>query len=277
MNASATDQTGLMDHAITDRDDVRRVLIAGDTHLNTAWLNRLVDAAAENDCTVIVQVGDFGYFPEHRDGLRYLTAVEHSCAINGVELWFIDGNHDDHTSLANLDHNHLPVAVSDHVTYLPRGTRRRLGGAVFGFVGGAFSIDWRDRVAGRDWWPNEMTEASDVARLGLDPLDVLITHEAPAGVNLLSSWKLPAEDQVRADGVRSLIAQAVTTTTPRLVVHGHWHHGYDTELAWIDRAETERAGSLMWGSTRVVGLGCDGDVNRGWIVLEISTLDVHWP
>ena len=242
--ASQPDHTGLMDRAVTERDDVRRVLIVGDTHGKTAWLNRLADAAAESDCTIIIQVGDFGYFPEHRDGPRYLTAVEHVCANSGAELWFIDGNHDDHTSLANLDHNHFPVGISDHVTYLPRGSRIRLGGTAFGFIGGAFSIDWRDRVVGRDWWPSETTEGSDVARLGLDPLDVLITHDAPAGVNLLSSWKPPAADQVRADEVRWLIAQAVTTTTPRLVVHGHWHHGYETELSWIDRAETERAGSL---------------------------------
>ena len=167
---------------------------------------------------------------------------------------------------AAAEHRHLPVAISDHVTYLPRGTRLRLGGTAFGFLGGAFSVDWRDRVLGRDWWPNEAINSSDVDRLGPGPLDVLSTHDAPAGINLSSPWRLPADDQIRADDVRAVIDRAVTTTTPRIVIHGHWHHGHDTEMTWIDRAETERTGDLSWGSTRVVGLGRDGNIKHGWTV-----------
>ena len=254
-----------------------RVLIAGDTHGNTKWVKHLIDAAARNDCPVIIQVGDFGYFPDHRDGPRFLSAVDQACAANGVELWFIDGNHDDHTSLVELEHGHIPVDVAEHVTYLPRGRRLHLGGRRFGFLGGAFSVDWRDRTAGIDWWHHEVTDTDDVARLGTEQLDVLITHDAPAGVALLSSWRLPAEDQVRADDVRALVAQATASTSPQLLVHGHWHHGYESELDWIDRATTDRTGALTWGSTRVVGLGCDGDAERGWIILDLPTLDITWP
>ncbi|MGE0306864.1 MAG: hypothetical protein AB7Q27_14005 [Acidimicrobiia bacterium] len=89
-----------------------------------------------------------------------------------------------------------------------------------------------------------------MTRLGTERLEVLIAHDAPSGVNLLSSWKLPAEDQVRADDVRAMVAQAAMTTSPRLLVHGHWHHGYESELSWIDRAATERSGALTWDSTR---------------------------
>ena len=266
-----------MDRAFNYRDDVRRVLIAGDTHGNTKWVKHLTEVAARSDCQVIIQVGDFGYFPDHRDGPRFLSAVDQACAANGVELWFIDGNHDDHTSLAELEHGHIPVNVTEHVTYLPRGTRLHLGGRTFGFLGGAFSVDWRDRTAGIDWWHHEVTDTDDVARLGTERLNVLITHDAPAGVDLLSSWRLPAEDQVRADDVRTLVAQAAAATSPQLLVHGHWHHGYESELNWIDRAATERTGALTWDSTHVVGLGCDGDAKRGWIILDLPTLDVIWP
>ncbi len=259
------------------RDDVRRVLIVGDTHGNAAWFSLIAKVAAAHDCPVIIQVGDFGYFPAHRDGPRFLTAVEDACAAQGVELWFIDGNHDDHASLGNLRHRQLPIAISDHVTYMPRGSRRGLGGATFGFLGGAFSVDWRGRVPGRDWWPNETTELGDIERLGPDPLDVLIAHDAPAGVHLSSSWNLPPQDQVRADEVRSLVASAMTATMPQLVIHGHWHHGYSTDLSWVDRRATVQTGDLSWASSRVVGLGCDGDVGHGWVVLDLPTLAVHWP
>ena len=167
-----------MDSATNYRDDVGRVLIAGDTHGNTKWVKHLTEVAARNDCPVIIQVGDFGYFPDHRDGPRFLSAVDQACAANGVELWFIDGNHDDHTSLAELEHGHIPVQVAEHVTYLPRGTRLHVGGRTFGFLGGAFSVDWRDRTAGIDWWHHEVTDTDDVARLGPEQLDVLITRRS---------------------------------------------------------------------------------------------------
>ena len=266
-----------MERAADSRDEIRRVLVAGDTHGNTKWVKYLTDVAGRSDCPVIIQVGDFGYFPDHRDGPRFLSTVDQACAANGVELWFIDGNHDDHTSLAELEHGNVPVRVAEHITYLPRGTRLGLGGCRFGFLGGAFSVDWRDRTAGIDWWRHEVTGADDVARLGAEPLDVLIAHDAPAGVELLSSWRLPAEDQVRADEVRALVAQATMATSPRLVIHGHWHHGYESELNWIDRVATQRSGTLMWNSTRVAGLGCDGDVARGSILLDLPALDVTWP
>lgn len=265
-----------MDAATTSQDDSRRVLIAGDTHGNTPWVETLTRRAAEQGCPIIIQVGDFGYFPDLPGGPRFLTAVDTACAVNGVALWFIDGNHDDHFALAEHRDQGEPVALTDHVTYIPRGTRITLGGQTFGFLGGAFSVDWRDRTHGIDWWPNEATDHSDVERLGNGRLDVLIAHDAPAGLDF-SARPLPAEDQIRTDNVRSLIASVVEATRPQVVLHGHWHRAHDSQLSWIDRATTEQSGALTWQSTRAIGLGCDGDPDGGWLVLDLATLDAHWP
>lgn len=270
------DHTGRMNAAITPRDEIRRVLIAGDARGNAAWVETLTTKAAERACPVIIQVGDFGYFPDRPRGPRFLSAVDTACRDNGVVLWFIDGNHDDHFALAQHREIEAPVALTDRVAYIPRGARMTLGDRVVGFLGGAFSVDWRDRTYGLDWWPNERTDHVDVARLGEDRLDILITHDAPAGIEF-SARRLPAEDQVRTDEVRARITEAVEATLPRLVLHGHWHHAHDTELSWIDRAATERSGALTWQSTRVIGLSCDGDPNDGWLVLDLDTLDVHRP
>jgi hypothetical protein len=224
----------------------------------------------------VIQVGDFGYFPDHPDGPRFLTAVDTACTRHGVEFWFIDGNHDDHSALAEHRESDTPIALTDHVTYIPRGARIALGRLTVGFLGGAFSVDWRDRTQGIDWWSNEMPDHSDLARLGALQFDVLITHDAPAGIDLAAS-RLPAEDQVRADEARSLIATAVEATVPQIVFHGHWHQAHDTELSWIDPVTTEQSGALTWQSTRVIGLSCDGDPAGGWLVLDLSTLDVQWP
>ena len=58
---------------MSTRDEIRRVLIAGDTHGNTAWVEALTTRAAEQGCPLIIQVGDFGYFPDHPDGPRFLA------------------------------------------------------------------------------------------------------------------------------------------------------------------------------------------------------------
>lgn len=265
-----------MNAAVTTRDDIRRVLIAGDAHGNTAWVETLTKKAAERSCPIIIQVGDFGFFPGRPWGPRFLGAVDTACRDSGVELWFIDGNHDDHFALAQHRESDAPVTLTDRVAYIPRGARVTLGDRAFGFLGGAFSVDWRDRTHGVDWWSNERTDHADAARLGEDRLDILIAHEAPAGIEF-SARRLPAEDQVRTDEVRALIAAAVEATLPRLVLHGHWHHTHDTELSWIDRDATDRTGALTWQSTRVIGLNCDGDPNDGWLVLDLDTLDVEWP
>lgn len=61
------------------------------------------------------------------------------------------------------------------------------------------------------------------------------------------------------------------------LIHGHWDHGYESDLNRIDRAATETTGALTWDSTRVAGLGCDGDATRGRILLDLPTLEVTWP
>ena len=266
-----------MEPSTSSRAEVRRVLLAGDTHGNTRWTCYLGALAAETDCDLIIQVGDFGFFPNLAGGERFLDDVNSGLTGHGVELWFIDGNHDDHGALAAHRGATEPVSIRQHVSYLPRGSRVRLGDVEFAFLGGAFSVDWRDRTVGHDWWPTEAVDRDDVERIGTTPVDVLVTHDAPAGLHLLSGWRLPADDQVRADESRALIAEVVAVIRPRLVFHGHWHHAHDTELGWVDRDATDRTGELTWASTQVTGLGCDGDEAYGWAVLDLTTLQVWRP
>lgn len=43
-----------------------RLLVAGDTHGNSWWLRCLADLAVELGCDGVVQVGDFGFWPDQR-------------------------------------------------------------------------------------------------------------------------------------------------------------------------------------------------------------------
>ncbi len=50
----------------------RRVLVAGDIHGNVSWIRRLCDLAQQHDCDAILQLGDFGFWPHHPDGARFI-------------------------------------------------------------------------------------------------------------------------------------------------------------------------------------------------------------
>lgn len=52
------DHTGHMAAAIVSRGDASSVLVAGDTHENTAWVEGLIRTAAEQNCPIVIQVGD---------------------------------------------------------------------------------------------------------------------------------------------------------------------------------------------------------------------------
>lgn len=247
----------------------RRVLLAGDTHGNGRWVGHLCKLARTHSCEVIVQLGDFGFWPHTADGLRLLAEVEWHAQRNGVaRLVWIDGNHENHDALGELEpETDGTVDIGSRCAYLPRGHRWEWRGFRFGALGGAFSIDWRHRVLGESWWPQEVLTAADVDRLGDERLDVLVCHDAPAGVPL-RGLALPPADEVRASEVRDLIAEAVRRTQPRLVVHGHWHHRYSFELTW---PIADDAAGLAWASTQVEGLAADVQAShQAWAILDLD-------
>ena len=246
-----------------------KLLVAGDVHGNVGWMRALLELARTHECDAVLQLGDFGYWPHRPDGTKFLRRVSHHGARLGVTVFWIDGNHENHAALGALRPRADGfVEVVEHCVYVPRGHRWTWQNVRFGALGGAFSIDWRDRTAGKSWWPAEVTRADDVEALGGAPLDVLVAHEAPDGVPL-TGFQLPADDQVRTDDVRRLIREATIATQPKLVLHGHWHRRHSFELAWA----VEQEGQLAWRSAQVEGLAADvqGDA-RAWGILELDPL-----
>lgn len=211
--------------------DPGRVLLAGDWHANAGWAAECVRVAADAGCPVVLQLGDFGLWPGREQS--YLDGIDEVAAAAGVQVWWIDGNHEDHDSLdrwrTRAGGDGL-VAMRDNVVWASRGARWTWSGVRFGALGGAVSIDRFLRREGVNWWPQEMLTEADVERLGMEPLDVLATHAAPAAVNF-PSRPLPLPEAILSDGrrVRSLLDEAVARTRPRLVVHGHYHVRYSTD------------------------------------------------
>lgn len=227
--------------------DLRHVAIAGDWHANTDWAVDTIRDAGGAGAEVIVHLGDFGY--EFR--ARYLGAVEAALSESGIELWFVDGNHECFPVLERF-----PLIgdgrrqLTKHVFHLPRGFRWTWSGVRFLAVGGAYSIDrpWRQKDV--SWWPGETITEDDVATaVAGGPVDVLVAHDCPAGVPmpwLAESAHMWRQDDIAAsDKHRALLARAVEAVEPVWILHGHYHRRYSDVV------------DLGYGPVRVEGLDCD--------------------
>ncbi|WP_427019397.1 metallophosphoesterase family protein (plasmid) [Pseudarthrobacter sp. P1] len=199
-----------------------KILIGGDWHGNVGWMQVVLRQAARDGFTMIVHVGDLAVLWPGE--MKFTHRLARLLDELGITMVFIDGNHDVHPKLRALPLNGAGFGIiSDRLLYAPRGHRWMIGGLRFGALGGAYSIDRQWRVEGQSWWMGEEVIPADVERLGHDPLDVLITHEVPAGIDLVSEFDLPEFLERESFISRQLVREAVRNTTPRRVFSGHWH------------------------------------------------------
>jgi len=253
------------------------VLFAGDWHGDEAWAAEVIRRAAATGCETVVQAGDFGFGffwlgddPDEPGDWAprcpFARAISMLATAAGVRVAFIDGNHDNHVLLGRVAELRPErsaegfVLVEDGLWWAPRGLRWEWDGMSFGALGGAFSVDRQRRTTGLDFWPEETVSAADVARLGPAPLDVLVCHDAPVrpeGAEPLPRRLLREPDEAS----RAQVAAAVAATSPRLVVHGHWHHRYTSEVP------------TPGGVTRIEGLASNLEADDGALLaLDTATL-----
>lgn len=245
--------------------DISTIAIFGDWHGNIQWMRIALRTAAARGVRLVIHVGDLKMlYPD--DGPFALWCPNIATEINreaerlGINFIFVDGNHDNHAALRSLEVDGNGFArFSDHLWYATRGSRAVIGGRRFGFLGGAHSINAPLLTQGADWWPEESICPTDVERLGNEPLDVLIAHEAPAGADVSKVFNLPLEIEREAYQSRLHLLEAVKATRPSLVFSGHWHQRRTLPLRGLD--------------TTVEVLDMEG--KRGnMVLLDVSTLDV---
>jgi len=237
-----------------------RVLLVGDTHGNVGWLERVVYAAVQrHEADLIFQVGDFGWWPRIATNDAFRAMARRA----PVPLWWIDGNHEDHASLerdiigAGAMTSDGLVDLAGNLSFVPRGTRVDLDGVTVLACGGAHSIDRRARTVGIDWFDGEHVSDAEVDRCTEGgPVDVFICHDAPAGwtiPNLPSARGLPHLWHVELPACwdhRRQIARITEQVEPKLVVHGHYHCGYQLNL------------DMGSGPIDIVGLSEDGTADN---------------
>jgi hypothetical protein len=240
-----------------------RALLVGDLHANTGAAFEILDHAAEIGADLVLQVGDYGWWPRADWGQKFIRKVDRRLALRGLDLWWVDGNHEDFDRL-----DAIPIdadgrrQLSDHVWHLPRGFRWQWTNSTWVAVGGASSVDKQDRVEGKDWFAaEELTNEQADLIVADGPADIVVAHDAPVGIPFLRKelrQALPAwhrDDKVswsigalmRSDEHQRRVRRVVDGVEAKRVFHGHYH------IRYSDTLETAH------GPVQVEGLGMDHD------------------
>lgn len=252
------------------------VAIAGDWHGNTRWMQHALRQIHAEGHRLVIHVGDLKVLWSKEGPLsaaeqellpgaggydKFTVQLATLLEELGMTLLFIDGNHDNHPVLRALptDENGFGT-ISNRLKYIPRGHRFNIGEVRFAGLGGAYSIDRRWGRQGTDWWPEEVITSEDVAALGTGPVDVLFTHEVPAGIDVVKKMALPELVELESNISRIHLRDAVRAVSPSLVFSGHWHQ--------------RMTGRIPGSATEVHVLDMDGR-SGNVTVLDIDSLDLQ--
>lgn len=212
------------------------LVIAGDWHGDLGWAIAVIRSAAREGVGAVLHVGDFGLdWPGPKRG-RYESRLNKYLVEFGVMLIVSGGNHDNWATLDSLPVESDGLATfRSNIRVLPRGGRTRIGGLIVGGLGGAYSVDQPHRTEGKDWWRNEEPTPEEAQKLMAEgPVDILVTHDAPAGVPLKGDFELPPGVSSKADQTRVLLRDVVDALAPAHVFCGHWHQRRIHELTHED-------------------------------------------
>jgi hypothetical protein len=276
--------------------DPTAILLAGDIHGDFRHACYIVERAINQDVQAIVQLGDFGYWEHHPDGVTFLDGLSHVCVENEMPFLWLDGNHENHTMLRERygpgGSRHKPTPegfweIRPMVYYIPRGTRWTWNGVRFLGLGGAYSVD-KDhslkkeaksvaahaskneyrRAAGkpmkplgdahRRWWSEEEISDAEVAEIVKDtsPVDIMFTHDKP--LRAQPRWKRRNFPQALPNQQR--IQDVMNVVQPVMLFHGHLHFEYQDAIRVGD--------DDMW--CEVHGINCNTEAQYPTVGAAVS-------
>lgn len=247
---------------------LRNVLLLGDTHGNLPWVDYAIKVAGVLGCDRILQLGDFGLWTHTEGGRQYVKGVMDRLEAAGIDMRWVDGNHENHDHLAAQKRDAEGIWHLGRLTHAARGSSWEWGGKRFLACGGAYSIDKEYRTPGESWWPGELITQDDVD-LCTDGgvVDVLVTHDAPAEASDAippdGTWDRQKDRWPESKANREQVSAIAEKVLPKLIVHGHYHRRYSQTIAFGG-----------W-ETEVEGFGCDGDWIGAMGLLDLRTLRVQ--
>lgn len=247
---------------MTDIFEPRTIVVAGDWHENLPWAVQVVKDApgvlpGERQ-PLILQLGDFGIWSGSY-GEYFMSELAEACRENNVKIWFIDGNHEDFPLLHKWEDG-------DPIRWLPRGTRWTWHDRTWLALGGAVSLDRKQRREGVSWFPEEeITDEQELAVMMDGHADVMAVHECPwRAVQHLAldvddgTWD--PEELARSFRHSQRLQRIVDQVQPRYLMHGHLHMAYRRELPFNH------------GLCEVTGLDMDGSRHNA-LILDVNTME----
>jgi predicted phosphodiesterase len=240
------------------------VLAVGDTHGNLPWMKSVFQYAYKSGANAILHLGDFGFWVDSEATDRYLQGVEQEAQEWEIPIYWVDGNHEDHSRTAEFNSPDRPMTV-----HLPRGFRWTWWGKRFMALGGAFSVDRYMRTENVGWWAGEELSLNDIEYASRDdgvPVDVVVAHDCPTGVDIPGvgadfktqvRGEFPDHMLYGASVHRDKVRRVYDATCPKLWAHGHYHRCYERFM----------------GGTRFLGLDCDAtNLGKNTMLLTPETL-----
>lgn len=258
--------------------------VMGDVHANRKWIVSQIPLICERleSPKIILQAGDFGVWAlpgeekwsfagEEHVRKSFLTAVDEVLHDSDAQLWFVDGNHENHDLLEEIAGDRLLgsgiIEITARISWLRRGYRWKWHDRMWLACGGAVSVDKLGRVEGESWFPQEEIDHREEFMIGATgAADVLLSHDAPSDVPLKLMRPAPVIWQPMipaAEDHRDRLQRICVAVKPSYIFHGHYHQS---------QVITKHA---VWGKCRFTSLDMDG--KRGnWGILDTRTMEWSW-
>ena len=209
-----------------------KIAFLGDLHGNTNNAYKLIDYIMEHDNPdLLIQVGDMGVMGELFE--KYLNKLNKKLESYNIELWFIDGNHENFNWLLNKVKNpHGLNTITPKIKYIPRGTMLTLGKKNFYFCGGAFSIDKFMRTIYKSWWPQETLSKEETEELinyynenySNYKIDYFISHDTPLFEHYQDDSIFMKQSDFYEDYSHKMnLSKLYELTNAPKIIHGHYH------------------------------------------------------
>ena len=213
------------------------IMVLGDIHARWGLVNNLIN---KKKTKLILQVGDFGWFPHVHDKTEQYTVMtsqgwaykytkfdQYGLKMHNTKMYWCAGNHENHDDLSEREKSG-DTETMPNVFYMPFGTTLELDdGRTVLFCGGARSMDQRYRVEGVDWWRNEEIALGDLNKLPEEKIDIVISHTSP--IEFLMQMdnrgivRLDSTDPNQRDGSRHALSYVLNKYKPDLWYFGHFH------------------------------------------------------
>lgn len=225
-----------------------KALIVGDMHGSSRAAVALKGLLEEHDPDVVLQLGDFGWWPSSGPFLEHLNA---NLKRHDATLYWVDGNHEHHPSLKQDQEVH-PIGGFSRIFHMSRGSHVKLGDTIVVGLGGAVSIDRGHRILGYSWFQEEEISAFQAKQIftalgGLPQGErIVIAHDSPEEeVPFIGLPWVPDDLQRASLSHRKLLGAMRDVIQPAAWYHGHWHeaesYGQVHGLAHLDGRLPQKA------------------------------------